>query len=172
MIRRPPRSTRTDTLFPYTTLFRSRASRRRRRLTRVPGAAGKWSWMWPNSASRRVRPRGAMKEAGFSAAAGSPQPSAVSPPDPWRVSRAPSANSTPARHDPGAEDLPEGAVAMSLEALTEQLKTQATMNPPLGYRVKFDLGEDGVLLWDGTVTPPEIGQIGRASGRERGCQYV
>src|SRR3546814_8716618 len=30
MIRRPPRSTRTDTLFPYTTLFRSsRAGRRR-----------------------------------------------------------------------------------------------------------------------------------------------
>src|SRR3546814_3365255 len=29
MIRRPPRSTRTDTLFPYTTLFRSRWNRRR-----------------------------------------------------------------------------------------------------------------------------------------------
>src|SRR3546814_2422241 len=28
MIRRPPRSTRTDTLFPYTTLFRSRSERR------------------------------------------------------------------------------------------------------------------------------------------------
>src|SRR3546814_6638381 len=28
MIRRPPRSTRTDTLFPYTTLFRSRAPQR------------------------------------------------------------------------------------------------------------------------------------------------
>src|SRR3546814_9491231 len=28
MIRRPPRSTRTDTLFPYTTLFRSSPSRR------------------------------------------------------------------------------------------------------------------------------------------------
>src|SRR3546814_1007935 len=27
MIRRPPRSTRTDTLFPYTTLFRSRRAR-------------------------------------------------------------------------------------------------------------------------------------------------
>src|SRR3546814_8620965 len=27
MIRRPPRSTRTDTLFPYTTLFRSRGAR-------------------------------------------------------------------------------------------------------------------------------------------------
>src|SRR3546814_10918877 len=30
MIRRPPRSTRTDTLFPYTTLFRSPARCRRR----------------------------------------------------------------------------------------------------------------------------------------------
>src|SRR3546814_2705181 len=29
MIRRPPRSTRTDTLFPYTTLFRSRRGRPR-----------------------------------------------------------------------------------------------------------------------------------------------
>src|SRR3546814_4115688 len=28
MIRRPPRSTRTDTLFPYTTLFRSSGTRR------------------------------------------------------------------------------------------------------------------------------------------------
>src|SRR3546814_7039850 len=35
MIRRPPRSTRTDTLFPYTTLFRSDA-RRSRRLRRRP----------------------------------------------------------------------------------------------------------------------------------------
>jgi len=46
---------------------------------------------------------------------------------------------------------------MSLEALTAQLKSQAAMNPPLGYRVKFDLGEDGLLMWDGTVTPAEIG---------------
>src|SRR3546814_6747974 len=29
MIRRPPRSTRTDTLFPYTTLFRSPKTRRK-----------------------------------------------------------------------------------------------------------------------------------------------
>src|SRR3546814_9741809 len=34
MIRRPPRSTRTDTLFPYTTLFRSRR-RRDARLSRM-----------------------------------------------------------------------------------------------------------------------------------------
>src|SRR3546814_4464474 len=42
MIRRPPRSTRTDTLIPYTTLFRSadrlaRAQRRKRGGTAVPG---------------------------------------------------------------------------------------------------------------------------------------
>src|SRR3546814_1501904 len=30
MIRRPPRSTRTDTLFPYTTLFRSKENRGRK----------------------------------------------------------------------------------------------------------------------------------------------
>src|SRR3546814_14204388 len=37
MIRRPPRSTRTDTLFPYTTLFRSRRSAR---WARSPSAEG------------------------------------------------------------------------------------------------------------------------------------
>src|SRR3546814_2244802 len=45
MIRRPPRSTRTDTLFPYTTLFRSSAAVRRRRPAdhggRQPVAAGR-----------------------------------------------------------------------------------------------------------------------------------
>src|SRR3546814_3089478 len=36
MIRRPPRSTRTDTLCPYTTLFRSRSD------GRFPGGGGHW----------------------------------------------------------------------------------------------------------------------------------
>src|SRR3546814_3898739 len=40
MIRRPPRSTRTDTLFPYTTLFRSKDRRNRPRLCRPAGRAG------------------------------------------------------------------------------------------------------------------------------------
>src|SRR3546814_6569897 len=35
MIRRPPRSTRTDTLFPYTTLFRSAAAHRQSRRSRA-----------------------------------------------------------------------------------------------------------------------------------------
>src|SRR3546814_2702545 len=44
MIRRPPRSTRTDTLFPYTTLFRSRCSPPRKP---IPCAR------WPPAAARR-----------------------------------------------------------------------------------------------------------------------
>src|SRR3546814_3451709 len=36
MIRRPPRSTRTDTLLPYTTLFRSRGGAHLRRILAEP----------------------------------------------------------------------------------------------------------------------------------------
>src|SRR3546814_2669427 len=49
MIRRPPRSTRTDTLFPYTTLFRSNDRSRERRSAR--SAADKRS---PSRTSLRV----------------------------------------------------------------------------------------------------------------------
>src|SRR3546814_9781669 len=48
MIRRPPRSTRTDTLFPYTTLFRSRACGRA--AGPVPGSSP------PRPRARRSRP--------------------------------------------------------------------------------------------------------------------
>src|SRR3546814_3922431 len=51
MIRRPPRSTRTDTLFPYTTLFRSASCG----TCRFPGrgrCAG-----WQSVAALRARPR-------------------------------------------------------------------------------------------------------------------
>src|SRR3546814_2852850 len=50
MMRRPPRSTRTDTLFPYTTLFRSRASSSGRR-------AGGRSPAWPVRSRCRHRDR-------------------------------------------------------------------------------------------------------------------
>src|SRR3546814_20340667 len=46
MIRRPPRSTRTDTRFPYTTLFRSRWS---------PAGAGRPARGNRRSAAQRVR---------------------------------------------------------------------------------------------------------------------
>src|SRR3546814_5470033 len=38
MIRRPPRSTRTDTRFPYTTLFRSTCVAGRRQMNQLSGA--------------------------------------------------------------------------------------------------------------------------------------
>src|SRR3546814_5864434 len=62
MIRRPPRSTRTDTLFPYTTLFRSRCR-------------GSWC-----SAARRVshsgreKPRGRPRPPQHSSGRASPPP--------------------------------------------------------------------------------------------------
>src|SRR3546814_12336607 len=45
MIRRPPRSTRTDTLFPYTTLFRSRGR---------PSGGRTETWRHPLGARRTV----------------------------------------------------------------------------------------------------------------------
>src|SRR3546814_6530300 len=48
MIRRPPRSTRTDTLFPYTTLFRSIRVRTSTRLMRAT------LWLW--RVSKKLRP--------------------------------------------------------------------------------------------------------------------
>src|SRR3546814_2593011 len=47
MIRRPPRSTRTDTLFPYTTLFRSARLERHGRRTISCPAARSWQNTWP-----------------------------------------------------------------------------------------------------------------------------
>src|SRR3546814_15920249 len=75
MIRRPPRSTRTDTLFPYTTLFRSPTASRERDFSEVsygcraavtqfhpypgtPPARAKPCW-WPCTAGRARRFAGA-----------------------------------------------------------------------------------------------------------------
>src|SRR3546814_5841757 len=44
MIRRPPRSTRTDTLFPYTTLFRSKDATRQRTLAWLPSRRASSGW--------------------------------------------------------------------------------------------------------------------------------
>src|SRR3546814_15176925 len=54
MIRRPPRSTRTDTLFPYTTLFRSQC---RRRLCRLLARAGRGAARAGAGIARRARTR-------------------------------------------------------------------------------------------------------------------
>src|SRR3546814_18551188 len=64
MIRRPPRSTRTDTLFPYTTLFRSYSSdvravcvemRQRWRIT-LPSMSAKTVFVLPTSIASSISP--------------------------------------------------------------------------------------------------------------------
>src|SRR3546814_10813676 len=68
MIRRPPRSTRTDTLFPYTTLFRSpagaghRAARPRQALARQ----GARRWHAHHHGFQRLDPPGRRPSAGRS----------------------------------------------------------------------------------------------------------
>src|SRR3546814_14261839 len=61
MLRRPPRSTRTDTLFPYTTLFRSRNWP----LCPAPPAAGRGA-RGTAPADRRPSPGGGCRTAGRS----------------------------------------------------------------------------------------------------------
>src|SRR3546814_2107878 len=63
MIRRPPRSTRTDTLFPYTPLFRSRQQRRTLWRPRVAALGTRRGTLdhparpLPESHHRRLQPR-------------------------------------------------------------------------------------------------------------------
>src|SRR3546814_11211914 len=68
MMRRPPRSTRTDTLFPYTTLCRSAQARQRRRQIPVlegrtvpqrAWLAGQHRQIMPGVVNRAVTPEGA-----------------------------------------------------------------------------------------------------------------
>src|SRR3546814_1155507 len=55
MIRRPPRSTRTDTLFPYTTLFRSAGAGRRGRRHRVRRRRRDGAWLRRGADEHRHR---------------------------------------------------------------------------------------------------------------------
>ena len=45
---------------------------------------------------------------------------------------------------------------MELSDLTEELRRRAGQNVKLGYKVKFDLEDDGIIFWDGTDHPPAI----------------
>src|SRR3546814_15240774 len=115
MIRRPPRSTRTDTLFPYTTLFRSRATRN---LEQVAGGLG------VDDAQR-----------GF---AGAPVV------DAHRVEHSLAVRTRTAEHVEG------------IRRVQRQLLAQAAF-------------ADHVVR---QVRSPAFAEIGRASCRERVCQYV
>jgi putative sterol carrier protein len=45
---------------------------------------------------------------------------------------------------------------MSLDQLTKTVKEKATQNVSLGHTVMFDLGDEGVIYWDGTQNPAVI----------------
>src|SRR3546814_13650814 len=81
MIRRPPRSTRTDTLFPYPTLFRSAAvalvpALAARRETAGVRRAGRRAWRRPVRPPGRGQRRPPLARAARRGAGGAAQPSA------------------------------------------------------------------------------------------------
>jgi putative sterol carrier protein len=45
---------------------------------------------------------------------------------------------------------------MSLESTTAAIRQRAITALSLGHTLQFDLGEAGVIFWDGTQTPPII----------------
>ena len=45
---------------------------------------------------------------------------------------------------------------MAIDGLMENLRSRAALAPKLGYRVKFDLGDDGIILFDGTGDTPQV----------------
>jgi len=45
---------------------------------------------------------------------------------------------------------------MSLESLTEQVRGEASQLATLGYKVKFDVEDEGMILVDGTANPVTV----------------
>jgi putative sterol carrier protein len=46
---------------------------------------------------------------------------------------------------------------MSLDTLTNDLRGRVTSAPALGHKVKFNLGPDGIIFWDGTGGGNQVG---------------
>src|SRR3546814_8845907 len=140
MIRRPPISTRTDTLFPYTTLFRSLP---------VDDAGRHHAWRIRHDRHR------------------------------WQTAFRRQDQSVPARSAVGAElALPApGAVhAPGLPVLVSQVTPERAEHAELEVR-RLAIGEPEDLQIEPTLLAEQIDQLeqeesGRASSRERVCQYV
>src|SRR3546814_11579513 len=142
MIRRPPRATRTDTLFPYTTLFRSREAATQ--VARHLLARGRKRIAFVGA---QLDPRTMERAEGFRAA--------------LREARC---------YDPALELLKDDASSMALGAATlRQLLTQHPDVDAILY-CNDDLAHGGLLeaLRKGIGVHEEGG---RGCGRERGCEY-
>src|SRR3546814_7016022 len=127
MIRRPPRATRTDTLFPYTTLFRSRGKR--------PGPEAKW----PDVLVAALAERGDVEQAYAQ----------------WRrFAGFPAGRAPGDLFNPGFEDLPAGPPfnwhLVSGEAGSAQLGNGLRIAYPGDARAEF--AEQLLLLPSGSYT--------------------
>jgi putative sterol carrier protein len=52
---------------------------------------------------------------------------------------------------------------MSLDALTAALRDKAAAHPPLGYTVKFNFGDDGIIHLDGTGATAAVSNDDKAA---------
>src|SRR3546814_18416022 len=156
MIRRPPRSTRTDTLFPYTTLFRSSSCR--------PGT--------PARATRppRRRPRTSPGVAGCGSLAGgtrtyptrTDQPTLLRAPSHLRASRAPIADDEVECH-PQVQLCEPGQLA---PAPAQQLAEVLRVEPAVVIGHGTEHRPAALLAVDRRAQGHQI-----ADGRERGATY-
>src|SRR3546814_7365245 len=143
MIRRPPRSTRTDTLFPYTTLFRSELLDAlifsKFHLGSVPVSVklGRHTEYWGES----LFLTGAMHSVAYAQSPIALQKGFATP----------------------------GADAKELLRPLNNLSAQAQMTDTVSLAGKYFLDWDSFRYPEGGTN---LGQIGRASCRERGCQDV
>src|SRR3546814_590482 len=161
MIRRPPRSTRTDTLFPYTTLFRSKAADIR---LAAPPAAARGAPRRSGGLCRRAdgRGRGAYRldrSLGL-AAAGAAGAAALLRPD--RRRRGPRRWPLLCGAQPASARRPPVA---GISAVADAVALSAAAGPDPVHRVARRAAA-------ARPDPRGADQIGRASCRERVCQYV
>jgi putative sterol carrier protein len=56
------------------------------------------------------------------------------------------------------------SVGMSLEDLQQKIMTKLSLAPPLGAKIRFDCGEDGLILLDGTGPAPVFSTGPEAEG--------
>src|SRR3546814_16104272 len=136
MIRRPPRSTRTDTLFPYTTLFRSDAARFERLLAeRLVAGRGRVGDLHDEFVGAGAQIAGDVEAERVRSTLMAAHDDAVDEHGRFEIDRA----------------------EMQQRALTRPFRGQREAalipEPVVGHQLARD-------------------EIGRASGRERGCQYV
>ena len=45
---------------------------------------------------------------------------------------------------------------MSLETITKAIHEKLSLAPPIGAKIKFDFGDDGIIFVDGTQNPPVV----------------